>query len=114
MDEERWTDLVDRFTGGPVSAASMFGSPCLRTGRKVFAIWWHREHLVVKPPPDRAQELLTAGQAEPFEPMPGRRMGGWVLVSPALDAAELAEQARAHVEALRSAVRAGGSSPPSG
>ena len=101
MTDERWDDLVDRFVGGPVGLASMFGSRCLRTGRKVFAIWWHGEHLVTKLPPARTDELLAAGQAEPFEPMAGRRMGGWVLLSPALDWPELVEEARAHVVALQ-------------
>ena len=50
----------------------MFGSQGLRTGTKFFAIWWH-EQLVVKPSPDRLQELLAAGGAEPFEPMRGAR-----------------------------------------
>jgi TfoX/Sxy family transcriptional regulator of competence genes len=104
VTEERWDDLVDRFEGGPVSRSSMFGSRCLRTGRKVFAIWWH-DQLVAKLPPDRARTLLAAGDAEPFEPMAGRRMGGWVLLSPALDWPELVEQARAHVAALAAAPR---------
>jgi hypothetical protein len=116
MTDERWLDLVARFEGGPVTTGVMFGSRCLRTGRKVFAIWWHGEHLVTKLPPDRAQELLEGGDAEPFEPMPGRRMGGWVLLSPTLDWPDLVGQAQAHVEALEAGhdVRAGGWSPPSG
>ena len=98
MTQERWDDLVDRFEGGPVSRASMFGSRCLRTGRKVFAIWFHGEHLVAKLPPARAQFLLASGAAEPFEPMPGRVMNGWVLVGPATDWPALAAEARAYVE----------------
>ena len=87
-----------RAEGGPVSRGSMFGSQGLRTGRKFFAIWWH-ERLVLKLPPERQQALVAAGDAEPFEPMEGRPMNGWVVVSPSADWPRLVEQARAHVEA---------------
>ncbi len=92
-----WEQLVERSVGGPVSRGSMFGSQGLRTGTKFFAIWWH-EQLVVKPSPDRVRELVSAGRAEPFEPMPGRPMNGWVVVGPDADWAELADEARAYVE----------------
>jgi len=97
MAEERWDELVEGAEGGPVSRGSMFGSRGLRTGTKFFAVWWH-ERLVLKLPPNRSQELVTAGQATPFEPMPGRTMNGWVVVDPGLDWAPLADQARAFVE----------------
>jgi hypothetical protein len=92
-----WDQLVERSVGGPVSRGSMFGSQGLRTGTKFFAIWWH-ERLVVKPPPDRLRELVAAGEAEPFEPMPGRRMNGWVVVGDDVEWAPLADEARAFVE----------------
>jgi hypothetical protein len=75
----------------------MFGSRGLRTGTKYFAIWWH-EHLVVKLPADRLQELVTAGEGQVFEPMPGRPMNGWVLLQTA-EWDPLVAEARAHVEA---------------
>ena len=56
----------------------MFGSKGLRTGTKFFAIWWH-EQLVVKLPPARLTELVEAGDGQPFEPMEGRRMNGWIV-----------------------------------
>jgi hypothetical protein len=92
-----WEEIVERSVGGPVSRGTMFGSQGLRTGTKFFAIWWH-EHLVLKPGPDRIQQLVAAGEAEPFEPMPGRPMNGWVVVGDDADWAPLVAEARAFVE----------------
>ncbi len=92
-----WEQLVERSVGGPVSQGSMFGSRGLRTGTKFFALWWE-ERLVVKPSPGRLRELVDAGEAETFEPMPGRPMNGWVVVGPSADWAPLADEARAYVE----------------
>jgi hypothetical protein len=92
-----WDDLVERAVGGPVTHGSMFGSPGLRTGRKFFAVWWH-DQLVLKLPPGRLQELVTAGGARPFEPMEGRAMNGWVVVEPSGDRRSLLDEARAFVE----------------
>ena len=75
----------------------MFGSKGLRTGKKFFAIWWH-EQLVVKLPSERLAELVAAGDGQPFEPMPGRAMNGWLVVEPSVEWPSLAAQARAHVE----------------
>ena len=90
-----WEELVAGAEGGEVSRGSMFGSAGLRTGRRFFAIWWH-ERLVLKLPADRRDALVAAGDAEPFVPMEGRPMNGWVVV-PGIDAA-LVEEARAFVE----------------
>ena len=98
MADERWQDLVAGAEGGPVTPGSMFGSPGLRTGKKFFAIWW-QEQLVVKLPPARLTEMVAAGHAQPFEPMPGRAMNGWVVVSPSVDWPPLVAEARAFVEA---------------
>lgn len=95
-----WEQLVERSVGGPVSRGAMFGSKGLRTGTKFFAIWWH-DQLVVKPSPDRVRELLAAGEAEPFEPMAGRPMNGWVVVAPDADWAGLVDEARAFVESMQ-------------
>jgi hypothetical protein len=92
--------LVERTEGGPVSRGSMSGSPGLRTGKKFFAVWW-RDLLVLKLPPDRLQDLVTAGTARPFEPMEGRAMNGWVVVGPSADRPPLVDQARAFVESLQ-------------
>ncbi len=98
MADDRWTELVAGAEGGPVSRGSMFGSQGLRTGKKFFAIWWH-EQLVIKLPAERREELQEAGSAEPFEPMPGRVMNGWVLVPPSAEWETLALEARTFVEA---------------
>jgi hypothetical protein len=96
--EDRWRELVETAEGGPVTEGTMFGSKGLRTGKKFFAVWWH-EQLVVKLPVDRLKELVDAGQGQPFEPMPGRAMNGWVVVAASADWSGLAGEARAHVEA---------------
>ncbi len=96
---ERFDDLVEESIGGPVTAGQMFGSRGLRTGRKFYAVWWH-ERLVLKLPQTQVDGLVAAGEGEPFEPMAGRKMGGWVVVSPATDWSGLARGARTHVEAL--------------
>jgi TfoX/Sxy family transcriptional regulator of competence genes len=92
-----WEALVERAEGGDVSRGSMFGSPGLRTGKKFFALWWH-DQLVLKLSADRREELVTAGTAQPFEPMEGRAMNGWVVVGSAADWPALVDQARAFVE----------------
>ena len=91
-----WAELAAGAEGGPVSRGSMFGSPGLRTGKKFFAVWWH-EQLVLKLPAARLHELVDSGAATPFEPMEGRAMNGWVVVSPAADWPALTEEARAFV-----------------
>ena len=91
-----WEALVERAEGGPVSRGHRFGSQGLRTGRKFFALWWH-DQLVLKLPPDRLQELVTAGTAQPFEPMEGRPMNGWMLLGESADWAPLVGEARAFV-----------------
>ena len=98
MADDRWQDLVQRAEGGPVTPGTMFGSQGLRTGRKFFAIWWH-EQLVVKLPAARLQELVVSGEAEAFEPMPGRPMNGWVVLQENVAWAPVVAEARAHVEA---------------
>jgi TfoX/Sxy family transcriptional regulator of competence genes len=97
MGEDRWQQLVAGAEGGPVSRGSMFGSQGLRTGTKFFAVWWH-DRLVVKLPPARLDELVEAGAGEPFEPMEGRRMNGWIVLGDDVDWAPLTDEARAYVE----------------
>jgi len=96
--EDRWQALVAEAEGGPVSRGSMFGSQGLRTGKKFFAIWWH-EQLVVKLPPARLDELVAAGDGQPFEPMEGRRMNGWLVLGDSAEWSPLVEEARAFVAA---------------
>jgi hypothetical protein len=98
MTGDRWQDLVERSVDGPVTRGTMFGSQGLRTGRKFFAVWWH-EQLVVKPQPERLRQLVADGHGEPFEPVPGRSMNGWVVVRSSVDWLPLVTECRAFVEA---------------
>jgi TfoX/Sxy family transcriptional regulator of competence genes len=100
MTEQRWADLVEVSAGGPVSVGTMFGSKGLRTGKKFFAIWWH-EQLVLKLPAARIEELVGQGAGKPFEPMTGRAMNGWILLSATTDWLELTAEAREFVESLQ-------------
>jgi TfoX/Sxy family transcriptional regulator of competence genes len=97
MTESRWRDLVEGAEGGPVTEGTMFGCKGLRTGRKFFAIRWH-DQLVVKLPADRLQALVGAGEAEPFEPMEGRRMNGWAVLGGTAQWEPLVAEARAWTE----------------
>jgi hypothetical protein len=92
-----WDELVAGAEGGDVSRGSMFGSQGLRTGKKFFAIWWH-DSLVLKLPPDRLRDLVSAGQGAPFEPMEGRSMNGWIVLADSVHAPPLVDEARAFVE----------------
>lgn len=98
MTDPRWTELVETAEGGAVTLGTMFGSKGLRTGTKFFAVWWH-EQLVVKLPPARLTELVEAGHGQPFEPMEGRRMNGWIVLSESVDWPPVVEEARAYVAA---------------
>jgi hypothetical protein len=101
MAEDRWQQLVADTEGNDVSRGKMFGSEGLRTGTKFFAIWWH-ERLVLKLPADRLQELVAADHGEPFEPMEGRRMNGWIVLGDAVDWPPVVEEARGFVAAQNS------------
>jgi hypothetical protein len=98
MSDDPWMHLVERTEGGPVTRGKMFGSEGLRTGTKYFAIWWH-DQLVVKLPPARLTEVVETGGGQPFEPMEGRRMNGWVLLHGTEGWDPVVAEARAHVEA---------------
>jgi hypothetical protein len=84
-----------------VVISQMFGMPVLKTGKKAFA--GEREgDMVFKLPPDEYAAAAGLPAAHDFEPMPGRKMGGWLVVPAELHERwpELAEQARAYVAAL--------------
>jgi TfoX/Sxy family transcriptional regulator of competence genes len=98
MTDDRWQELVETAQGGPVTAGTMFGSKGLRTGTKFFAVWWH-EQLVVKLPAERLAALVDDGQGQPFEPMEGRRMNGWIVLGDSSDWPPVVEEARAYVAA---------------
>lgn len=56
----------------------VFGSPCcLVSGNMFFGV--HAVGIFVKLPPEQGAELLAEG-GSPFEPMPGRAMGGFYVL----------------------------------
>jgi hypothetical protein len=60
----------------------VFGSPtCLVGGNMFFGV--HATGLFVKLPPTAGHALLESG-GWPFEPMPGRAMGGFFVLPPSL------------------------------
>ena len=64
----------------------VFGSPtCLVGGNMFFGV--HSTGLFVKLPPSAAEELLASGGV-PFEPMPGRAMGGFYVLPESISGQE--------------------------
>jgi TfoX/Sxy family transcriptional regulator of competence genes len=97
VGEQRWQELVETAVGGDVTPGTMFGSKGLRTGKKFFAVWW-QERLVLKLPAERVQELVARNAGEPFEPMAGRPMKGWIVVADEAEWSDLTSEARDFVE----------------
>jgi len=76
-----------------------FGSGTLKVNGKIFAMVSSRGEFVVKLPKLRADELLASGKGKRFEPMPGRLMKEWVVLSKdSHDWVELAKEAREFVK----------------
>ena len=75
--------LVTKFTGRPrvTYGGRGFGSRALRVDGRIFAMLDSRSRFVVKLPRARAEELLGRGQAVHFEPVPGRPMKEWLVVT---------------------------------
>jgi hypothetical protein len=112
MPEAPNGDLLDRiaedFTGDrDVAMGTMFRSPGLRVGGKVFAFLGHRGELIVKVPSDRVGELVAAGKAEQVV-MGNRAMREWIGLAALGDRAatlalwrDIAREAREYVGSLR-------------
>ena len=73
-----------------------FGSNALRVNGKIYAALTRSRRLLLKLPPARVAELLTAKRAERFE-SGGRVMNGWVILTSnnADDWIALSDEARA-------------------
>ena len=84
--EDRMDNLIDRL--GEITKRKMFGGiGYLINGNMCFGI--HKESLVVRISPDKAEELMKSEYVTPFD-ITGKAMKGWVLVSP--DIVETNEQ----------------------
>ena len=73
----------DRVAGSFVERGAkrsqMFGMPVLKIRDKVFA-GTYGDAMTFKLAPDEVAAALKLKGVEPFEPMPGRAMKGWVMV----------------------------------
>ncbi len=75
----------------------MFGSTGMKVDGKVFAMLV-KDALVVKLPAGRAEALVAAGRAVPFDPGHGRVMKEWVALSAGQDSwSRLVTEAREFV-----------------
>jgi hypothetical protein len=71
--------LLDR---PEVTTSTMMGLPCLRRAGAFFASYDRRTgHLLVKLAEARVNDLIDAGDAEPFAPA-GRRFRQWAAIPP--------------------------------
>jgi hypothetical protein len=96
-EPQAYRDVVEALLAdAEVSEAQMMGMPSLKRGSKMFGGLFEGE-LVVKLGRERAQELIGAGRAAPFDPSGrGRPMKDWALVhEPPDDWLELAREAAA-------------------
>ena len=75
-------DRIDRLTDrlGEIAKKKMFGGiGYLMNGNMCFGI--HKESLVIRTSPRKAEELLRSEYVAPFD-ITGKPMKGWLLVSP--------------------------------
>jgi hypothetical protein len=101
---ELYDEVIAHFGSDPaVGQARMFGTSGLSVSRKTFAML-HRGALVVKLDPARCKGLVEGGIARFFDPGHGRLMKAWVSIGAehAKLWTSLADEARAHVAALKS------------
>jgi hypothetical protein len=100
--EDRFEQIAAGVEGEPgVTRGTIFGSPGIKAGGKVFACLV-KGRLVLKLPEERVNALAEAGTGEHFDPGMGRVMREWVALEPA-SAEEwpaLAAEARRYVVSL--------------
>lgn len=76
---EVFDDLAAEHLNQPTGRRrSMFGRDCLTTGGAMVA-FFHRDHLALKLPPDRAAAMITSGEGVTPE-MGDRAMRRWLAV----------------------------------
>jgi hypothetical protein len=112
MTDQDNLDLLERiaedFDGDPdVSLGTMFRSPGLRAGGRIFAFLGRRGQLIVKLPGGRAEEFVTAGAAGHVV-MGRRTMREWFEFPAGDDRAatlalwrDVAREAHRYVDSLR-------------
>lgn len=67
-----------------VGRRQMFGWPCLFVNGNLFA-GLHRQSILVRLPPNELNSLLQKPGVVRFEPMPGRIMKGYAMITEPLD-----------------------------
>jgi TfoX/Sxy family transcriptional regulator of competence genes len=108
LNRDLFDQIAGDFDGAPdVAMGTMFRSPGLRVGGKVFAFLGSRGQLIVKLPRARAHDLVNAGTAEQVV-MGKRTMREWIAfpARPERTATialwrDAAHQAHHHVNTLR-------------
>jgi hypothetical protein len=77
---DKFTEIADHMKHTDnVAKGSMFGAKCLKTNGKAFAML-HNEKMVFKISPLLYESMFVLEGVRNFEPMPGRKMNGWVEV----------------------------------
>ena len=107
--EEHYSEVVKAFLGRPgvTQEGKGFGSTALRIRNSIFAMLSSSEAFVVKLPRRRIDQLVEAGEGDPFDPGHGRLMKEWLALRPnsSLDWVELATEAMEFVGSKSSTVR---------
>jgi hypothetical protein len=80
---------------GPIEVATMFRSPGLRTGKKIVVFLGGDDRLLAKLPRERAEQLVSDGEAEPVT-LGKRTMREWIAIPARADT----EQTLAHWTAI--------------
>jgi hypothetical protein len=105
-------DILDRIAADfsdelDVVMGTMFRSPGLRVGTKIFAFLGHHGQLIVKLPSDRANQFVAGGTAERVV-MGTRAMREWVAFPSREDRVatltlwrDVAQEAHKYVDSLR-------------
>lgn len=84
---ERFAAATERTAGLDVTQRKMFGYPCAWIGGNMASGLFAEEWWVRVSEADRDRLLALEG-AHPFEPMPGRSMGRYVVLPPTVVASE--------------------------
>jgi hypothetical protein len=78
---ERFSAVLDRNTAPDITRRQMFGYPCAWISGNMLSGLFAQDWWVNVSEPDRAALLALPG-AHPFEVMPGRAMGRYVVMPP--------------------------------